>query len=55
MLWLLHLVIFDPILELTNKQLVPNIFGLMRSTISIKSLAWNEICLHIKKDIVIKQ
>ena len=52
MLWLLHLMTFDPILKSTYEHLViKNIFSMFFRliTISMQNLAWNEICLHFKK------
>ena len=49
---LLHLMTLDPILKLTYEHLViKNIFSMFLRfiTISIQNLAWNKICLNIKK------
>ena len=57
MLQLLHLMTFDPILKSTYDYLViKNIFSMFFRlvTISIKNLAWNEVCLHIKDKAVLQ-
>ena len=52
MVWLFHLMTFDPILESTDEQLVvKNIILMFFRLISTRAqqLAGNEISLHIKK------